>query len=62
MHQETITIISETINRLIILSQSEQRYALYAGDSLLQKIALSKVEAYNNAIKILQSTLLQENT
>lgn len=59
MNNETKVIISETINRLILCSQAEQVYAQNTGDSLLQKIALSKVEAYNHAISILQVTLLQ---
>ncbi len=57
MINNNIKIILETINQLIVLSQSEQNAFSNADSALTKAVAGAKIEAYNYAIQILQRQL-----
>ena len=55
MYNQNIIIISETVNRLIVLMQSQRNEFTNAPDALSKVIAGAKIEAFSEAINILQS-------
>jgi hypothetical protein len=54
MNHETISIINETINRLITLKQIQQSVFLVTNGGY-NSVGMAKSEAYQEAIEILQS-------
>jgi hypothetical protein len=57
MFNANVTVLTTTINRIILLMQIEQNAYLRAPDSITKSIAGAKVEAYQESINALQSTL-----
>ena len=59
MDNLNITVIKETINRLILLQQAEKNYFINAPDRLTKTVASAKMDAYTDSIRILQEQMEQ---
>ena len=59
MYNTNVIIITETINRLITLMQAQQNIYTNAAGGLPGICAAAKIDAYTDAINILQASLVE---